>query len=38
MLPGRNVLNLAMVLASAGLLVWFLGTGSVLPLPCHAVV
>lgn len=32
MLPGRNVLNLAMVLASAGLMVWFLGTASVLPL------
>ncbi|WP_456844516.1 Re/Si-specific NAD(P)(+) transhydrogenase subunit beta [Cellulomonas sp. P5_C6] len=38
MLPGRNVLNLAMVLASAGLLVWFLGTGSVLPLLLMTVV
>jgi NAD(P) transhydrogenase subunit beta len=38
MLPGRNVLNLAMVLASAGLLVWFLGTGSVVPLLLMTVV
>jgi len=38
MLPGRNVLNLAMVLASAGLMVWFLGTASVLPLLLMTVV
>ncbi|MEZ0447925.1 Re/Si-specific NAD(P)(+) transhydrogenase subunit beta [Cellulomonas sp. ICMP 17802] len=38
MLPGRNVLNLAMLLASAGLLVWFLSTASVLPLLLMTVV
>ena len=38
LLPGRNVLNLAMVLASGGLLVWFLRTQGVLPLLLMTVV
>jgi NAD(P) transhydrogenase subunit beta len=38
MLPGRNYLNLAMVTASAALLVWFLGTGGILPLVLMTVV
>src|SRR6218665_737518 len=38
MLPGRNWLNLAMLVASAGLLAWFLGTHGVLPLLLMTVV
>ncbi|WP_421732534.1 Re/Si-specific NAD(P)(+) transhydrogenase subunit beta [Cellulomonas sp.] len=32
MLPGRNWLNLGMLVVSGGLMAWFLGTGTVLPL------
>ena len=35
MLPGRNWLNLGMVVASGALLAWFLGTGSVLAAAAH---
>ncbi|WP_315095872.1 Re/Si-specific NAD(P)(+) transhydrogenase subunit beta [uncultured Cellulomonas sp.] len=38
MLPGRNWINLAMVVVSAALLVWFLSTGGVLPLLLMTVV
>ncbi len=38
MLPGRNWLNLAMVVASGGLMVWFLGSASVVPLLLMTVV
>ncbi|MDQ0371957.1 Re/Si-specific NAD(P)(+) transhydrogenase subunit beta [Cellulomonas humilata] len=37
-LPGRNWLNLGMVVASGALLAWFLGTGSVWPLLLMTVV
>ncbi|WP_456787934.1 Re/Si-specific NAD(P)(+) transhydrogenase subunit beta [Cellulomonas sp. P5_C5] len=37
-LPGRNWLNLGMVVASGVLLAWFLGTGSVWPLLLMTVV
>lgn len=37
-LPGRNWLNLAMVLACGGLLAWFLATHGVLPLLLMTVV
>ncbi|MBO3086531.1 Re/Si-specific NAD(P)(+) transhydrogenase subunit beta [Cellulomonas fengjieae] len=38
MLPGRNYLNLGMVVACAALLAWFLDTGGVLPLLAMTVV
>ncbi|MBO3088934.1 Re/Si-specific NAD(P)(+) transhydrogenase subunit beta [Cellulomonas dongxiuzhuiae] len=38
MLPGRNWLNLAALLASAGLLAWFLDSRSLLPLVLMTVV
>jgi len=37
-LPGRNWLNLGMVVASGALLAWFLGTGSVWPLLLMTIV
>jgi NAD(P) transhydrogenase subunit beta len=38
MLPGRHVMNLFALLVSAGLLVWFVVTGSALPLLVMTVV
>ncbi|MDM7855591.1 Re/Si-specific NAD(P)(+) transhydrogenase subunit beta [Cellulomonas alba] len=37
-LPGRNWLNLGALVASAGLMAWFLGSGSVVPLALMTVV
>lgn len=37
-LPGRNLLNLGALVASAGILWWFLVTGSVLPLILMTVI
>ncbi|SDS24779.1 Re/Si-specific NAD(P)(+) transhydrogenase subunit beta [Paraoerskovia marina] len=37
-LPGRNILNVAALVASAGLLWWFLATGSVVPLLLMTVI
>ncbi|MGB9378048.1 MAG: Re/Si-specific NAD(P)(+) transhydrogenase subunit beta [Mycobacteriales bacterium] len=38
MLPGRHYLNLAILVASAGLLVWFVASGSALPLLAMTVL
>jgi len=37
-LPGRHALNLGALIASAGLLVWFLGSGSIAPLVIMTVI
>lgn len=38
MLPGRNLLNLGAILASAGLLAWYLASHSILPLLLMTVI